>query len=80
MQFFTKIEKRLNLSINRALSGCYKIEHSIAGVQINKNSNSQNFKVSNTDLRQIQLVCTPKFYKGIFRNIFLYHRAKTRKL
>jgi len=39
MQFFTKIEKQLNLSINRTLSSCYKLEHGImAGVPIIRNS------------------------------------------
>jgi len=38
MQFFAKIEKQLNLSINRTLSSCYKFEHGIAGVPIIRNS------------------------------------------
>jgi len=38
MQFFTKIEKQLNLSINRTLSSCYKIEPGIAGVPVIRNS------------------------------------------
>jgi len=38
MQCFTKIEKQLNLSINKTFSSCYKIEHDIAGVPIIRNS------------------------------------------
>jgi len=38
MQLFTKIEKQLNLSINKTLSSCYRTEHGIAGVPVIRNS------------------------------------------
>jgi len=44
MQFLQKIEKQVNLSINKNLSSCYKIEHGFAGALIIRNSKLESFK------------------------------------